>query len=452
MSDPGMSMMASAPSLRFRLVAGTLVMVTVIWVGVTVFAWRAAVHEAEELFDAHLAQTAALLVALSGDEPEEIAEHLPEHRYVHRVAFQVWQGPVLLAHSQGAPETPLTTEASGFSNSLGGEGGWRVYSLEDAQTGYRVQVAESLRERGAISRELVWRLLLPLGIALPVLALALIVLIRRSLLPLSRLADSIGERSADCLDTIPMSGVLRETRPIIVQLNQLFARLAQSFDKERQFTADAAHELRTPLAAIRAHAQVALAEADAVQRNSALTRVIEGTDRTTHLVEQLLTLARLDSTQLVANFTSCDLRALAVEVVAQCAPAAMARSMDLEVEEGGPVPIRGDAMLLSVLLRNLIDNAIRYAPPATRVAVVLREVPPGLVVMDQGPGIPTEARERVVQRFVRLPGQDACGAGLGLSIVARIAELHGARLLIDDWSQGDDRPQGGLAVRVVFPS
>jgi len=441
-----MSMMASAPSLRFRLVFGTLVMVTVIWVGVTVFAWRAAVHEAEELFDAHLAQTAALLVALSGDEPEEIAEHLPEHRYMHRVAFQVWQGPVLLVHSQGAPESPLALQASGFSNSPGGEGGWRVYSLEDAQTGYRVHVAEALRERGAISRELVWHLLLPLGIALPVLALALIVLIRRSLWPLSRLADSIGERSADCLDTIPMVGVFREMHPIIAQLNRLFVRLVHSFDKERRFTADAAHELRTPLAAIRAHAQVALAEADPVRRNSALTRVIEGTDRTTHLVEQLLTLARLDATQMVASFTLCDLRALAVEVVAQCAPAAIAKSIDLEVEEGGPVPMRGDVLLLSVLFRNLIDNAIRYSPPATRVVVALRDVPPGLAVMDQGPGIPAEDRERVVQRFVRLLGQDAGGAGLGLSIAARIAELHGARLLIDD------RPQGGLAVRVDFPS
>lgn len=441
-----MSMMASAPSLRFRLVFGTLVMVTVIWVGVTVFAWRAAVHEAEELFDAHLAQTAALLVALSGDEPEEIAEHLPEHRYMHRVAFQVWQGPVLLAHSQGAPESPLALQASGFSNSPGGEGGWRVYSLEDAQTGYRVHVAEALRERGAISRELVWHLLLPLGIALPVLALALIVLIRRSLWPLSRLADSIGERSADCLDTIPMVGVFREMHPIIAQLNRLFVRLVHSFDKERRFTADAAHELRTPLAAIRAHAQVALAEADPVRRNSALTRVIEGTDRTTHLVEQLLTLARLDTTQMVASFTLCDLRALAVEVVAQCAPAAIARSIDLEVEEGGPVPMRGDVLLLSVLFRNLIDNAIRYSPPATRVVVALRDVPPGLAVMDQGPGIPAEDRERVVQRFVRLLGQDAGGAGLGLSIAARIAELHGTRLLIDA------RPQGGLAVRVDFPS
>lgn len=441
-----MSRITPSPSLRFRLVVGTLVMVTAIWVGAAVFAWRAAVHEAEELFDAHLAQTAALLVALSGDEPEEIAEHLPEHRYAHRVAFQVWQGSVLLAHSQGAPETPLATQASGFSNTLGGEGGWRVYSLEEAQTGYRVQVAESLRERGAISRELVWRLLLPLAIALPVLALALIVLIRRSLLPLSRLAESIGERSADRLDTIPMPGVFREMHPIIAQINRLFVRLGHSFDNDRRFTADAAHELRTPLAAIRAHAQVALAETDAVRRNSALARVIEGTDRTTHLVEQLLTLARLDATQLAARFIPCDLRALAVEVAAQCAPAAMVRSIDLEVEEGGPVLVQGDAMLLSVLFGNLIDNAIRYAPPATRVVVVLRDTPPGLAVMDQGPGIPPEERERVVQRFVRLPGQDARGAGLGLSIVARIAELHGARLWIDD------RPQGGLVVRVDFPS
>ncbi len=417
---------------------------TVIWVGVAIFAWRAAVHEAEELFDAHLAQTAALLVALSGDEPEEIAEHLPEHRYVHKVAFQVWQGTVLLVHSQGAPETPLTTQVNGFSNAPGAEGGWRVYSLEDARTGYQVQVAESLRDRGAVSQELVWRLLLPLAIALPVLALALIVLIRRSLRPLSRLADSIGERSAGCLDTIPMPGVLREMHPMVAQLNRLFVRLAESFDKERRFTADAAHELRTPLAAIRAHAQVAQAEPDAARRDNALAQVVEGTDRTTHLVEQLLTLARLDGAQMTANFQPCDLRAVAIQVAAQCAPAAMVKAIDLEVEEGGPVPVQGDAVLLSVLFRNLVDNAIRYAPPATRIVVALRENPPGLAVMDQGPGIPPGDRERVVQRFVRLPGQDASGAGLGLSIVARIAELHGARLSLED------RPQGGLVVRVDF--
>lgn len=438
---------SDSPSLKFRLVAGTLAIVGLIWIAVTVFAWHSTVHESDEVFDAHLAQTATLLLALAGNEASEIAEHLPEHRYVRKVAFQIWDGATLLAHSSGAPQTPLGSWVDGFSESTIRPAIWRVFSLSDPETGYRVFVAESLHAREAISHELTWHLLAPLLIALPILALALIMMIRANLAPLSRLASNIAERSADRLDSVPLTGVLRETIPLIVQLNHLFARLGLSFEKERRFTADAAHELRTPLAAIRAHAQVALGEEQPIRRQAALGHVIEGTDRVTHLVEQLLTLARLDAAQVTTHFASCDLRFLAIEAVAQCTPSAFAKAVELELAEGVPVSVRGDAILLSVLLRNLIDNAVCYSPSGTSVTVDIAHTPDGVVlrVIDQGPGISSAERERVLQRFVRLPGNQASGAGLGLSIVARIAELHGARLCLDE------APRGGLVVTVTFP-
>jgi two-component system sensor histidine kinase QseC len=444
----------SAPriaSLRTRLLAGTLAAVAAIWIALALFAWREARHESDELFDAHLAQTGALLAGLVGEGAAEIAEHLPSHRYARKVAVQVWAGGTrLLAHSAAAPDERLTQQDEGFSESQSGGRGWRVYSQWDAQRRYLVQVAETLDARRAVGREIASHLLAPLAIALPLLAVALVVLIRASLAPLSRLADSIGSRSPNRLDAIVLEEAPRELRPILAQLNRLFGRVADSLEQERRFTADAAHELRTPLAAMRTHAQVARASGDAAQRDHSLDRVVESVDRATHLVEQLLTLARLDAATLSGRFAPCELREVAAEALAQVAPLALAKAIEPALAESPRVEITGDRALLTVMLRNLIDNAVRYSPPETSVSVATGKTAEGdaqIEIVDQGPGIAPQERRRALDRFYRVAGGAESGSGLGLSIVARIAELHGARLELLD------NPAGrGLRVRVVFPA
>ena len=449
-----MSAKISGSSLRLRLLSGTLAIVAAIWVALSLSAWREALHETGELFDAHLAQAALLLAGIVGDEPEGIDAHLPSaHRYTRKVAFQVWSHDGrLLAHSLNTPLQRLAPVDEGFFDSSIDGRGWRVYSLSDTSHRHLVQVAEAQDARSAVGRELATHLLAPLLIALPLLAAALIVLIRSSLAPLARLAGSIGLRSPGRLDAIPFDGVPRELHPVIVRLNELFDRLACSLEQERRFTADAAHELRTPLAAIRAHAQVAQQSSGTggEERERALACVIEATDRATHLVEQLLTLTRLDAASLADRFGVCDLRRIAAETLAQAAPAALAGAIDVALSEGTPLEVQGDATLLGILLRNLIDNAVRYSQPGGQVEVLLAATPEGgvrLEVVDRGPGIPVGERPRMLERFSRMGGTQASGSGLGLSIVARIAALHRARFELDDGPAGK-----GLCARIVFPA
>lgn len=432
-------------SLRLRLLVGTLAIVAAIWAAMTMFAWIETRHEADELFDAHLAQTQALLAATIGDEAVEIVEHLPTHRYARNVAFQIWdEDMLLLAHSTSAPDQLLSATEAGFSDTEQ----WRVYSAWTEDRRYLVQVAETYQARSGVSRELAAHLLLPLGIALPVLALALVVLIRVSFVPLSTLAESIGQRSPERLDPILVAGAPRELHPILEQLNRLLERVGRSLQQERNFTGDAAHELRTPLAAMRTHAQVARASQDDAQRKRALDSVIAAIDRATHLMEQLLVLTRLDAATPGIDKVACDLRQLAREALALAAPAAVAKKIELELEEGAALAVHAEPALIATLLRNLIDNAVRYSPAGSRVTVALvhADEEARIDIVDQGPGIPADELARVRDRFYRVAGSGETGSGLGLSITARIAELHCGKLELDNVVIGS-----GLRASVTLP-
>jgi len=436
-------------SLRLRLVGGTLALVAAIWLAATAVAWFETRHEAEEILDAHLAQAATLLAAFVGKEADEVDEHLPSHRYLRKVTFQVWEkGRVLAVHSANAPDRRLSPLDEGFADTEIDGRRWRVFSLWSDKNRYLVQVGETREARSDISAELAKHLLLPLAIALPLLALGLALTIGRGLAPLSQFAEDVDRRDAACLDPIDSPHAPQELRPLLDRLNQLFDRLGKSLEQERRFTADAAHELRTPLAAMRTHAQVAIGAGDAAGRDAALAHVIEATDRAAHLVEQLLTLARLDAGSAATRFAACSLRQAAAAAIAAAAPAALAKNIELTLEDGTDVTVRGEPALLGVLLRNLIDNAMRYGAAGGSVGVTVATLVGGrpcLQVCDQGPGIPPAERERVLDRFYRVAGSNETGSGLGLSIVARIAELHGARVELADGATGK-----GLCARVVF--
>lgn len=433
-------------SLRMRLLTGTLAVVAVFWMALSLVAWNEALNETARLLDAHLAQTGTLLAALAGHETREMEAHLPDPPDGSPVAFQIWEsGSHLVMRSARAPDKRLSPVERGFSD----QGDWRVYSLWDDEDHNLVQVAELQVSRVEMSRKLAVHLLIPIAVALPLLGIALVLLVRSALAPLSSLADSIGSRSPEFLDQIPVDDAPSEMLPILDQLNSLLSRVGTSLSQERRFTADAAHELRTPLAAMRTHAQVARASRTDGERDTALANLIAATDRGAHLIQQLLTLARLDAASLAEHFCSCDLHALAADLLAQGMAAAVDKSIDVELAEGPPVHIVSEPTLLSVLLRNLVDNAVRYTPPGGAVKVITESSGGGatLEVIDNGPGIAPEDRARVLDRFFRLAGNHETGSGLGLAIVARICEILGARLELTDTP---DRI--GLRVRVSFPA
>lgn len=414
-------------SIRLRLLAGTLAVVVTIWMVAIVFAWLETRREAGELFDAHLEQTASLLAATFDNDEDDFGVREPQHRYARNVAFQIWDDKgKLVTRSASAPMQPLAPAEAGFSDTPQ----WRVYSVRTADRRYLVHVAETYDARTEVSRDLAEHLLAPLAMALPLLVLALILLIRGTLAPLSTLAASIGQRSPQRLDAIPLAGAPFELHPILEQFNVLIARVQRSLEQERRFTGDAAHELRTPLAAMRAQAQVARASRDEAERMRALDNVVAAIDRTTHLTEQLLALARLDAADAAIARKPSDLRALAAEAVALAAPTAFGKHVEIELDTGPPVMAVVEPALIATLLRNLIDNAVRYSPPHRQVKVAVSQsgTDARIDVVDQGPGIAVDELARVRDRFYRIAGTGETGSGLGLSIVSRIVELHGGRL------------------------
>jgi len=437
-------------SLRWRILLGVLVAVTLTWLAVALFAYREARHESEELLDAHLAQSATLLFAFLGDEAHELDEHLPRHHYDKKVAFQIWEGQNrLLTRSAGSPETRLSAESEGFSNVKVEGKNWRVFSTWDPAHRYLVQVADAAHSRDEVSGEFAWHLLMPLAFGLPALGFALGWFVVVAFRPLARLADSIAAQTPGRLQPIALSAAPREIVPILQRLNRLFEQVSRTQENERRFTADAAHELRTPLAVMQTHAEVANAASDEDTRRRALANLVAGSRRAARLLDQLLTLARLDAQYELPGKEFCDLRALVVDTVAQLVPAAIEKGIELEVDEGAAVTVRGAPLLLQVLVRNLVDNAIRYTPSGGDVRIRLRADNEGacLQISDSGPGIPEAARAEAMERFRRIDESGEEGHGLGLSIVARIAELHGAQVKLDSTT-----PTSGLSVSLTLPA
>ena len=436
-------------SLKRRLLALALTTVVVIWIGATAFTYYDARHEFDEILDAHLAQSASLLSVQASHDTDEIeTEHAPLlHKYSRRVAFQVWEGGrVLRLHSANAPSQPLADNEQGFSDSVIDGERWRVFSTWDESRNNLIHVAERAEVRDELAQGIAGNLLKPLLISLPLLAILLWVAVTRSLRPLVRLAGEVEQREPDSLAPLNAGTAPREVVPLIERLNRLFVRIDASLQKERRFTADAAHELRTPVAAIKAQAQVARASSNDEERIRALDNAILGCDRATHLIEQLLTLARID-TLGEETAESCLLRAIAAETIAAIAPSALNQNVRIELTEGDEVAVHGNPVLLRILLRNLIDNAVRHTPPGSTVTISVsnEQGNTSLSVSDNGPGIPEQELARLTERFYRPLGTQASGSGLGLSIVKRIAEIHNASLQIASRDEG-----AGLRVEVIF--
>jgi two-component system sensor histidine kinase QseC len=440
-------------SVRRQLLTLILSAVSVAWIVAAAVSFRDARHEVAEVLDAHLAQTASLISVQrerEDDEDEVDTEHAPVlHRYGRRVMFQVWKNSTTLGlHSQHAPDTPLSTVRDGFSDATIGGARWRVFSTWDPRDRVLVQVAEQDYERDELATAVARNFVVPLAITLPIVGLMVWAAVGRATQSLTHVNQQVESRAADNLTPLDVAGAPSEIGALVTSLNQLFERVQRLIEQERRFTADAAHELRTPLAGIRAQAQVALGATADAERAHALDGVIAGCDRATHTVEQMLTLARLAPDAVSFQPVPLELAVVLKSTITDLAPAALAKGMNIELTLEQDVSAFGDAGLLAILFRNLIDNALRYSPPATRVAI---QIEPGddealVRITDAGPGISASERSNVGRRFYRAPGTQAPGSGLGLSIVHRILELHRGRM------QFDAPPTGsGLQVTVALP-
>jgi two-component system sensor histidine kinase QseC len=430
------------------LLSGT---VLAAWLATAAFTYFDAREEIGEMLDAHLAQSAGLIAAqLEHELEDEQGEKVPrQYKHERKIAFQVWdRKDRLLLRSASAPASRLQSQSEGYGDATIDGKRWRIFSRWDESRHYLVQVGERYELRDELAESVASHLLHPLYFALPALALLIWLAVGAGLAPLAGVAREVGRRAPDNLAPLDEASAPREISPLIGALNALFDRLRTSLEQERRFTADAAHELRTPLAAVKTQAQVAIGATADAERTRALANVVAGTDRASRLVEQLLVLARLDPQTALPPGQTVDLQALAQQGVAEIAPAAAGKGIEVGLAPGAAAPVAGDAVLLAVLLRNLLDNAVRYTPPGGEVEVSVRPVDGGvsLTVVDNGPGIPEAERGQVFERFHRVLGSGEAGSGLGLSIVRRIADLHRAGVSLEAGPGGR-----GLRVEVSFP-
>lgn len=445
-----MTLTRHRPSLQTRLLLLVLGFAVAVWLGAALITWRDAQHEIDELLDGHLAQAAALMLVQAAGDHDDVYDTPVLHKYAPHVVFQVFVHGQLITRSANAGEQALAPQTEGFATVRREDGEpWRVVAAHQAEHEVTVLVGEKLESRQAILWAVMRSLLGPLLLALPLFAAALWWSVRKGLAPIRDLRETLEQRPPSAVEPVPLLGMPRELQPLVQTLNGLLERIDRMVQIERRFTADAAHELRTPIAAIRMQAQVALGAGDDVAgRNHALQTTLAGCDRASHLVDQLLTLARLEAAS-AAPALPVDLGALARRVAAELVYVALGRQQEITVLVDADCPVAANEALLGVLVRNLVDNALRYSPDGARVDVTVHRHANGAVlqVQDSGPGMAQDAIAHLGERFFRVLGNDQTGSGLGWSIVRRLLDVFGAEAQI-----GRSQELGGLLVRVYWPA
>jgi two-component system sensor histidine kinase QseC len=348
-------------SLRLRLLILLSLVLGLAWLAAAWFTHLESREEINRLFDAQLSQSAQVLLATTRHDIQERAEHGDEgvavHEYEQKQMFQIWHKNKLLPRSAAAPISPISSAKTGYSETPVSGQPWRVLTRWDAREAYMIQVAEPMAGRENLAQHITFKLLLPTFIVLPVLLLLLWLGIGAGLKPLQTLKKEITQRTPKHLHAGAMAGVPEEVSPLVGALNDLFVRLEQAFHSERRFTADAAHELRTPLAALKIQVQVALRSTDQAERQAALDNVLRGVDRAARLVEQLLILARVDPETAAAHYQALNLHDLAANAIKDVAEMAHAKQIELSLDGEPSCMVLGDAMQLALLLRNVLRQA-----------------------------------------------------------------------------------------------
>lgn len=433
-------------SIRSQLLAWLLGALVIAGLLIGYSAYHRAQQDIDELLDYQLKQLAFSLSHQSvASAPMPPGLLLPEPDFI----TQVWdKDGVQMFYSRPNLAIPMRPRP-GFSNVEWNHQAWRVYTQLD---GFRIiQVAHPLSLREEMAASLTRRAVMPLVLLLPLLGVGIWIIVGHALRPLSSISSAVRARTPSSLDPLTQQDLPEELVPLVGSVNDLLQRLNRALEAQRQFVADAAHELRSPLTAVQLQLQLVKRAGSDEERTVALARLERGVQRSTRLVQQLLTLARQDPQESQAGQQSVDLDRLAREVIADFEPMAQRDRLTLTLDSQGPLYVRGDGDSLRVMLGNLVDNAIRYT---SRGGVIVRVQQRGgdliLEVEDTGAGIPAEERARVFDRFYRVPGQkveEEEGSGLGLAIVKRVADRHRGRITLDSGPGGS-----GLRVSVQLPA
>lgn len=359
------------------------------------------------------------------------------------------EGKPLLQSALPLP-APFINEPLGLSLGNYQDKSWRIYTTIDPVSKIKIIVAEQYNFRNLLTGRITQESVLIMLLSYPFLGLLIWIIVGRGLSSLRKISKEVQQRAPDHLEAINVTEAPVEIKAIVEEWNKLFIRLQEAFQREKRFAGDAAHELKTPLAALKAHTQVALNATNEAERETALRKILAGVDRSAHVVQQLLTLSRVgQGLALVEQPTAVNIVKQAKEVMAELAPEALQKNSDIELIAPSREPtIPGHSTAVAILIRNLVDNAIRYTPNGSFVRVIIENQKDAVIlkVIDNGPGIPEHFREQVFERFFRMLGNKSPGSGLGLGIVQQIAELHKAKLALETPEQGV-----GLQVNVIFP-
>ncbi len=443
-------------SLRSRLLLGFTLLTLMCWTLAAVGAWYQTREKINALFDTQQMLFAKRLTTLPDSALSGTPLTLPKSKHLlhhHRgeqdddvLAFAIFtrDGRMVLNDGDNGRRFRFDDQREGFRDGqlADDDDPWRFVWLTSANRRYVVAVGQEWEARDDMTRDIVISNLQPWLYATPLMLALLFWLVTHQLAPLKRLTRTLRQRAPDDGAPLATAALPTEIRPTVDALNQLFARTDDLLQRERRFTSDAAHELRSPLAALKVQSEVLqLADENPALRQHALTQLHTGIDRATRLVDQLLTLARLDDTQPNSERQHIDLLALTRQQLADHYSVAQAADVSLTLQAPDrPVMRQGYPLLLGLLLRNLLDNAIRYGRPGGTITVSLQ--PQGWQICDDGPGVDPAALTRLGERFWRPPGQQKTGSGLGLSIVMQIAALHGMRVSFSN------RAGGGFCVTV----
>lgn len=425
-------------SLRTRLLVMLLGLLLLAAALFGLATYRSVLAETEALFDYQLRQM-ALSLRDQGEIAADQASALADEQLDFVVQIWTEDGRSIYA-SREHPELPARA-LLGFADVQAGGQTWRSFGV--ATRSRVIQVAQPRPVRQRLAADAALRSVAPLLLVAPLLALLAGWIIARTLAPLRRVATEVRGRDVRALAPLPAEGLPDEVTPLVVALNGLLGRLGSALDAQRAFVADAAHELRSPLTALKLQLQLLRRAPDEAARRDATEQLAQGIERAVRLVEQLLALARSEPGAALAS-EPLDLAEVARQALADLLPLAAARGSAIELQADAPVPLQGERAGLTALVRNLADNALRYAPPGARVELRVTQAQgaPRLVVDDAGPGIPADERTRVFDRFVRRAGEAESGSGLGLAIVRGVAQRHGATVALGE------SPLGGLRVEV----
>ncbi|MDH5571802.1 MAG: ATP-binding protein [Gammaproteobacteria bacterium] len=429
-------------------------------------------HEIQELFDAQLVQNARMIKAsflssntrrniehqqhkleenirddkFSDDDDDEHDRH--GHVYERLIAFKVWdKNNNLVLYSSAAPVALPVNNIAGFHDVFIATEKWRVFSLWTDDGQYLIETADNYDIRDELAEEISGHFISNSLISIPVLAILILLAVNQGLKPLNKIAAQVQSRQPGYLGAIDIKNIPSEILPLVESLNTLFSRVTHTLETERHFTDNAAHELRTPLAALKTQAQVALRSDQPQEKQQALQQIVHGVDRLSHLVQQLLTLARIGQGEMNISTEKLHLYQCTAEVIAELTNKALRKNIDLSLEGDEAIDIKTNKPALEMLLRNVIDNAINYSYEngSVKVSVNTTRGTPGILVTDTGPGIPTEIHSQVFERFYRINHHQQPGCGLGLAIAKQCADLIHATIKLETPENGH-----GLAVRIIF--